>query len=375
VLSTLKLPLLHEIVLPAEQHPASARQLGGFDTQQGGWVHGCVCVWGGVAVGEFCATSSTLSNQAVRRATRSGRNMLGIGGVRLKGGVPPTSAVLHSPPPRAQGVAAALATLAKEGGPIAELVIGAAIAAVADELLTRAGPAARAAVGMPDGWQLPAGPPGQQQAAAAAAADPNAQAVLDRSQKALLLMARVLRTDAKTAMALAGVKLAEAQVQAVRAPGSRTSAQQRQQRHQELAAAQAAAVAAVEAAAPAAGSSALLLESGLQEGELLLARQSILALASAVAPAAAAVVAGAGAPLPPTFAGEGCQALLRTVVLHCAELHTRWLSNGIHVLLQHGWQRGAPLLEAVPPFDTASILQERSSRCSCAAPHNLPPPP
>jgi hypothetical protein len=298
--------------------------------------------------------------------------MLGIGGVRLKGGC--HRRLLFSPPP-IQGVAAALATLAKEGGPIAELVIGAAIAAVADGLLTRAGPAARAAVGMPDGWQLPAGPPGQQQAAAAAAADPNAQAVLDRSQKALLLMARVLRTDAKTAMALAGVKLAEAQVQAVRAPGSRTSAQQRQQRHQELAAAQAAAVAAVEAAAPAAGSSALLLESGLQEGELLLARQSILALASAVAPAAAAVVAGAGAPLPPTFAGEGCQALLRTVVLHCAELHTRLLYNGTHVLLQHGWQRGALLLEAVPTYDTASILQERSSRCRCAAPHNFHPPP
>lgn len=207
-----------------------------------------------------------------------------------------------------------MAKLAIAGGPVAELVYGASIAAVADVLMARASPAARAAAGIAAGWQAPPAHQQQQQQgvleapqpphlAAAAGADQNGNVALNAQQKALLPIARVLRADAKTAMAAAGVQLAEAQLQAIRASGNNATLQQRQQRQQELAAAEAAATAAA-AAAAVVGCNALLPGCGVTVGELMSARQSILALAAAVAPAAAAVVAGAGAPLPPAFAGE-----------------------------------------------------------------------
>ena len=193
---------------------------------------------------------------------------------------------------------------------MADLVMGSAVAAVADVIISRsAGNAAGIAATVP--LDNP-----QQQQQQQHGSDPSVDGdgplqastiIYKDSQQALVLMARVLRADAKAAIAAAAVRLAHGQLRAVQASGSKATLQQQQQRQQEAAAAEAAAIAA---AAAGSDESALLRllaaagESGEGEGVLMGARQSILALAAVVAPAAATVVAGVGAPLPPSFAGR-----------------------------------------------------------------------
>jgi hypothetical protein len=200
----------------------------------------------------------------------------------------------------------AVTALEQEGDPVSWMVMGAATAAVADTLLKQAGPAARAAAGVAEAaeqlqQQQQQGEAGGPPPAAAAAAAAAGGVVLSSSQKALLVMARALHSDARVAMADAAVLLAVAQLKRTARPGSNMQPWQLQRQQDMLKAA----LAAMRAAAvPAAGSNALLLGSGCSEGELAAARQSILALAAAVAPAAAAVVSAAGAPMPLSFAGE-----------------------------------------------------------------------